>query len=188
MIFSNNPSTQVESGNGCRSRCAHASGVSRGRRHSRLFAVGLLSVLWTLVATVGPALTASQTETQSEPSSGATAAPWVEGKKGLLYRDLVVGEGDEARPGMRVTVHYTGRLPDGTVFDTTKDDNQLFGFKLGDGRVIRGWELGIRGMRVGGVRQLKIPAKLAYGKRGIEGRIPPNTDLEFEIELHAASR
>jgi hypothetical protein len=121
-------------------------------------------------------------------SETAADVPWIELKKGLRYQDLTVGDGNEARRGSLVTVHYTGRLPDGSIFDTSKTKNQTLVFRLGDGRVIQGWELGVPGMRAGGTRRLQIPAKLAYGRRGVPGRIPPDTDLDFEIELIAVSR
>jgi len=111
----------------------------------------------------------------------------------LLVTDLVRGVGDEALPGMVVIVHYTGWLYDpaardhhGRQFDSSRDRRQPFSFPLGAGRVIRGWEQGIPGMRVGGVRRLVIPPGLAYGERGAgKGLIPPNSTLLFELELLA---
>jgi len=111
----------------------------------------------------------------------------------LLVTDLVKGVGDEALPGMVVIVHYTGWLYDpaardhhGRQFDSSRDRRQPFSFPLGAGRVIRGWEQGIPGMRVGGVRRLVIPPELAYGERGAgKGLIPPNATLLFELELLA---
>ena len=113
---------------------------------------------------------------------------WQELKKGLRYLDVVVGDGREARRGKMVTVHYVGRLAaDGTVFDSSRKNNRSFVFRLGEGQVIQGWDRGMEGMKVGGVRRLEIPAKLAYGKRGIKGRIPKNADLNFEVELLAVT-
>jgi FKBP-type peptidyl-prolyl cis-trans isomerase len=111
----------------------------------------------------------------------------------LLVTDVVKGVGDEALPGMVVIVHYTGWLYDpaatdhhGRQFDSSRDRRQPFSFPLGAGRVIRGWEQGIPGMRVGGVRRLVIPPELAYGERGAgKGLIPPNATLLFEVELLA---
>lgn len=111
----------------------------------------------------------------------------------LLVTDVVKGVGDEALPGMVVIVHYTGWLYDaaardhhGRQFDSSRDRRQPFSFPLGAGRVIRGWEQGIPGMRVGGVRRLVIPPELAYGERGAgRGVIPPNATLLFEVELLA---
>lgn len=107
----------------------------------------------------------------------------VEGKNGLKYIDLVVGEGLDARRGDEVSVHYTGWLEDGTKFDSSLDRGRPFVFPLGRGRVIQGWDLGVAGMKVGGKRKLLIPAKLGYGKRGAGDAIPPNANLVFEVEL-----
>lgn len=103
----------------------------------------------------------------------------------LIVEDLVLGEGDEAQPGQQVTVHYTGWLNDGSVFDSSKRRNDPFDFHLGAGQVIRGWDLGVEGMRVGGTRKLTIPPDLAYGARGAGGVIPPQATLVFEVELLA---
>lgn len=103
---------------------------------------------------------------------------------GLLIEDSVVGEGKEATPGKVVTVHYIGTLPDGIVFDSSRDRGDPFLFLLGAGQVIPGWEKGIVGMKVGGIRILVIPSELAYGPQGI-GIIPPNATLLFEVELLA---
>lgn len=102
---------------------------------------------------------------------------------GLKYEDLVVGEGDSARAGSKVQVHYTGWLIDGTKFDSSLDRNTPFSFPLGGGRVIRGWDEGVQGMRVGGRRKLTIPSQLGYGAAGAGGVIPPNATLVFEVEL-----
>ncbi len=102
---------------------------------------------------------------------------------GLKYEDLAVGDGEEAKAGDRVSVHYTGWLTDGTRFDSSIDRNEPFNFPLGGGRVIRGWDEGVQGMRVGGRRRLTIPPHLGYGAAGAGGVIPPNATLLFEIEL-----
>jgi FKBP-type peptidyl-prolyl cis-trans isomerase FkpA len=102
---------------------------------------------------------------------------------GLVYDDISEGEGEVARAGQRVSVHYTGWLTDGTKFDSSKDRNDPFDFPLGAGHVIRGWDEGVQGMKVGGVRKLTIPAELGYGPRGAGGVIPPNATLVFEVEL-----
>lgn len=101
----------------------------------------------------------------------------------LLIEDLTVGEGREAVSGKEVTVHYTGWLTDGEKFDSSKDRKQPFTFPLGAGHVIKGWDQGVVGMKVGGVRKLTIPAALGYGARGAGGVIPPNATLVFEVEL-----
>lgn len=102
---------------------------------------------------------------------------------GLQYLDIAVGSGEVARAGQTVTVHYTGWLTDGTKFDSSKDRDDPFQFNLGAGEVIRGWDEGVQGMQVGGVRKLTIPAALGYGSRGAGGDIPPNATLVFEVEL-----
>ncbi len=102
---------------------------------------------------------------------------------GLEYTDIIVGTGPEARAGQEVTVHYTGWLTNGTKFDSSVDRGQPFVFGLGQGQVIKGWDLGVAGMRVGGRRRLNIPADLGYGVRGAGGVIPPNARLIFDVEL-----
>ena len=102
---------------------------------------------------------------------------------GLVYEDLAQGEGPAAEAGRLVTVHYTGWLTNGTKFDSSKDRNDPFVFPLGAGHVIRGWDEGVQGMKVGGVRKLTIPSQLGYGARGAGGVIPPNATLVFEVEL-----
>ncbi len=108
---------------------------------------------------------------------------------GLQYQDTVTGDGTEATPGRYVQVHYTGWLfkdgERGAKFDSSRDRGQPFEFELGAGMVIRGWDEGVAGMKVGGQRTLRIPAELGYGARGAGGVIPPNATLEFEVELLA---
>jgi FKBP-type peptidyl-prolyl cis-trans isomerase len=110
------------------------------------------------------------------------SGPLQETPSGLRYADLALGQGDEARSGQQVTVHYTGWLTDGQKFDSSRDRGQPFSFALGRGEVIRGWDEGVRGMRVGGRRRLEIPAELGYGQRGA-GPIPPGATLIFSVEL-----
>ena len=102
---------------------------------------------------------------------------------GLKYTDLETGQGTEAQGGKTVSVHYTGWLENGTKFDSSKDRGTPFSFALGGGQVIRGWDEGVAGMKVGGKRRLTIPADLGYGARGAGGVIPPNATLIFEVEL-----
>ncbi len=102
---------------------------------------------------------------------------------GLVIEELVLGEGTEAQPGQAVSVHYTGWLTNGSKFDSSVDRNEPFDFPLGRGYVIRGWDEGVAGMKVGGKRKLTIPPDLGYGPRGAGGVIPPNATLVFEVEL-----
>jgi FKBP-type peptidyl-prolyl cis-trans isomerase FkpA len=102
---------------------------------------------------------------------------------GLKYEDLVEGDGELAAAGQMVSVHYTGWLTDGSKFDSSVDRNDPFSFPLGAGRVIRGWDEGVAGMKVGGKRKLTIPPQLGYGAQGAGGVIPPNATLVFEVEL-----
>ena len=102
---------------------------------------------------------------------------------GLKYTDLQTGEGPEAKAGQTVNVHYTGWLENGTKFDSSLDRKSPFSFALGAGQVIRGWDEGVAGMKVGGKRRLTIPAGLGYGARGAGGVIPPNATLICEVEL-----
>ncbi len=109
---------------------------------------------------------------------------------GLQYEDLNVGDGDEAKAGSYVSVHYTGWLqnPDGSAgekFDSSVDRNEPFEFPLGAGHVIQGWDQGVQGMKIGGKRRLVIPSALGYGARGAGGVIPPNATLIFDVELLA---
>jgi FKBP-type peptidyl-prolyl cis-trans isomerase FkpA len=115
-----------------------------------------------------------------EPAMHTTAS-------GLQFEDTVTGTGPEAGAGQQVSVHYTGWLYNdgvkGAKFDSSKDRNDPFEFGLGEGMVIKGWDEGVQGMRVGGTRVLVIPPQLAYGARGAGGVIPPNATLMFEVEL-----
>ena len=111
---------------------------------------------------------------------------------GLAYEDIVAGSGAQAAAGQHVRVHYTGWLHDpsaanqrGRKFDSSKDRGDPFSFNLGAGQVIRGWDEGVQGMKVGGTRVLTIPPELGYGARGAGGVIPPNATLVFEVELLA---
>ena len=102
---------------------------------------------------------------------------------GLVIEELEIGTGADAVTGQEVTVHYTGWLTDGVKFDSSKDRAQPFSFPLGAGYVIKGWDEGVAGMKVGGKRKLTIPSALGYGARGAGGVIPPNATLVFEVEL-----
>lgn len=101
----------------------------------------------------------------------------------LIITDLVLGSGKEIERGALCSVHYTGRLKNDTIFDSSIQKDRLFQFVFGTGRVIKGWDQGLVGMKVGGKRELFVPAHLAYGDRKIGDLIPANSDLFFEIEL-----
>ena len=132
-----------------------------------------------VAALVGVTATAA-----NEEGPTPTDAPWVELKKGLKIRDLEIGDGAEVRRGSRFTARYAGWLDDGTLFDTNRKRSVQV-MQLGVGQVIKGWDLGLVGMKVGGKRQVLVPSKLGYGKRGVPGRIPKDATLFFEVEILA---
>jgi len=122
--------------------------------------------------------TKKEKPSQNPPTPQPAASP-----TDLKMEDSKVGDGAVAEAGKQVSVHYTGWLTDGTKFDSSKDRGQPFTFQLGAGQVIKGWDQGVAGMKVGGVRKLTIPASLGYGASGAGGVIPPNATLVFEVEL-----
>ena len=105
----------------------------------------------------------------------------------LQIEVLKQGDGAEAKSGQTVTVHYVGTFPEGGKFDSSRDRGEGFTFKLGAGQVIRGWDQGVAGMKVGEQRKLTVPPNLAYGERGFPGAIPPNATLVFDVELLSVS-
>jgi FKBP-type peptidyl-prolyl cis-trans isomerase len=131
-------------------------------------------------ASAQPAPTATATAKPAETQKPAEAPP---SNEKLEMKDLVVGKGTEAKAGDNVKVHYVGTLPDGKEFDSSKKHNQPFEFELGAGRVIKGWDQGVAGMKIGGKRKLTVPPSLGYGARGFPPVIPPNSTLIFEVEL-----
>jgi FKBP-type peptidyl-prolyl cis-trans isomerase len=112
-----------------------------------------------------------------------TESEFVETNTGLKYSDIKVGSGETAKSGDLVSVHYTGWLTDGKRFDSSVLRQKPFSFPIGQGRVIAGWEEGVAGMQIGGIRQLVIPPDLGYGEAGAGGVIPPGATLVFEVEL-----
>ena len=114
--------------------------------------------------------------------NGSQSSTYVTTQTGLQLLDSTLGTGETAQSGDVVSVHYVGKLADGTIFDSSRKRQQPFVFILGKGQVIPGWEEGVVGMQVGGVRELIIPSALAYGNQDL-GVIPPNSTLYFEVEL-----
>jgi FKBP-type peptidyl-prolyl cis-trans isomerase len=151
--------------------------------------VALFLVAIVLLATFVLAQTSVTKRAAARPNTNAPAKVTGDGVKtdsGLQYWDIRVGNGETAKEGSRVRVHYTGWLTNGKKFDSSVDSNQPFDFTIGNGEVIKGWEEGVAGMRVNGRRQLRIPASLAYGEKGTEdGTIPPNATLVFDVQLLA---
>jgi FKBP-type peptidyl-prolyl cis-trans isomerase len=127
------------------------------------------------IAPTAPAPSSKEAEV-NDPELTTTAS-------GLKYKDLTAGTGAAAAKGKVARVHYTGWLVDGTKFDSSLDRNEPFEFPVGGGRVIKGWDEGVAGMKVGGKRRLVIPPDLGYGAAGAGGVIPPNATLVFEVEL-----
>lgn len=124
-----------------------------------------------------------------QPSSGSSKTMTEQNIGGMIVVDEVVGTGAVATAGDNVTVDYVGSLTNGTVFDASKNrGNQGFTFTLGAGQVIKGWDLGVAGMKVGGKRKLTIPSDMAYGNQAVGGVIPANSTLVFEVELRSTGR
>ena len=144
---------------------------------------------------VEPPASAAAASAAEKPAASASAKPVETAEKPtekpadppsnekLGVKDVVVGKGTEAKAGDNVKVHYVGTLPDGKEFDSSKKHGQPFDFELGAGRVIKGWDQGVAGMKVGGKRKLTVPPSLGYGARGFPPVIPANSTLLFEVEL-----
>ena len=132
--------------------------------------------------TTAPAEQPAATAPAAEPTASAVGSKTADVTK-LVIIDKKVGTGPEAKSGQSVTVNYTGWLTDGTKFDSSLDSGKPFPFNLGAGEVIKGWDEGVKGMKVGGVRMLTIPPALGYGDQGAGGVIPPGATLVFQVEL-----
>ena len=148
------------------------------------------TILCTIILTFTLALTAQTSAHRSRPARPpSTNAPTrvtgdgVKTDSGLQYWDIKVGTGEVAKSGDKVKVHYTGWFTNGKKFDSSVDAHQPYTFTLGQGNVIKGWDEGVAGMKVGGKRQLRIPPELAYGEQGYKNIIPPNSTLIFDVQL-----
>jgi FKBP-type peptidyl-prolyl cis-trans isomerase len=144
-------------------------------------AVTLLLVL--SIALFAQTKKASKTDAKKADGPTAVTGKPITTSSGLQYWDIKKGSGALAQAGKEVTVHYTGWLTDGKEFDSSRDAGEPIKFKLGTGQVIKGWDEGIAGMKVGGKRQLRIPPQLGYGQRGFGSTIPANSTLVFDVEL-----
>jgi len=158
-----------------------------------LLAMSALACNQTSTKTSSSGMEASTSAKAQTPPPATSATPAPAGQEvtmpnGLKYTDVKVGDGDIADNGMTATVHYTGWLLDGTKFDSSLDHGQPFSFKIGAGGVIKGWDEGVKGMRIGGKRHLIIPADMGYGANGAGGVIPPNATLVFDIDLLSLSK
>jgi FKBP-type peptidyl-prolyl cis-trans isomerase len=142
-----------------------------------------IAVLLGLTAVFVLAQTAAKKSTADTSAPTKVTGDGVKTASGLVYWDIRVGNGDVAKEGSHVRVHYTGWLTTGKKFDSSVDAGKPFDFTIGNGEVIKGWEEGVAGMKVGGKRQLRIPPALAYGAAGYPGAIPANATLIFDIQL-----
>ena len=150
--------------------------------------LGITAILVLLTATLSAQTAARKPTRPARPNTTAPTKVTGEGVKtasGLQYWDIRLGTGVEAKSGDHVKVHYTGWLTSGKKFDSSVDAGTPFDFTIGKGDVIKGWEEGVTGMKIGGKRQLRIPPQLAYGDKGYPGVIPANATLIFDIRLLA---
>jgi FKBP-type peptidyl-prolyl cis-trans isomerase len=147
------------------------------------FVLGLFAIFGAAAGCGGEKSAAPSTSSPMKVSGQPTTTA-----SGLQYWDIVVGTGPSATPGNVVKVHYTGFLTSGEKFDSSRDRGEPFSFPLGGGQVIKGWDEGVAGMKVGGQRQLRIPPALGYGANGAGSAIPPNATLVFDVELLDAGK
>ncbi len=154
------------------------------------FSIQRMGMAWAVVllASCATGPTVDLAQIPFAPQLGVDLSRMTQAPEGLYFSDPIEGVGEEARLNSRVTIHYLGWFPDGTLFESSAAEGGPVEFTIGDGRVIRGWDLGIRGMRAGGRRIMVIPPGLAYGSRGIPGMIPGNATLVFEVQLVAVNR
>jgi len=147
--------------------------------------VAMAAIIFLLTAGLLRAQSAARKSTNSNTNAPTkVTGDGVKTPSGLIYWDIRVGNGEVAKEGSHVRVHYTGWLTTGKKFDSSVDAGKPFDFTIGNGEVIKGWEEGVAGMRVGGKRQLRIPADLGYGAEGTPGGpIPPNATLIFDVQL-----
>ena len=153
-------------------------------KQSLVIAIAILML--TAVSAFGQSDAAKKAPTATHPNTNAPTKVAGNPKRtlsGLEYWDIQVGTGATASTGQKVKVHYTGWLLSGKKFDSSVDAGRPFSFTLGAREVIKGWDEGVAGMKVGGKRQLRIPPDLAYGERGYPGAIPPNATLIFDVQL-----
>jgi FKBP-type peptidyl-prolyl cis-trans isomerase len=147
------------------------------------------AVVIAIILTLGAGFIFAQSAAKVSPAASTSAptkvtGPGVKTPSGLIYWDIRMGTGEAAKEASRVRVHYTGWLTSGKKFDSSVDAGKPFDFVIGNGEVIKGWEEGVAGMKVGGKRQLRIPPDLAYGSEGTPGGpIPPNATLIFDVQL-----
>jgi FKBP-type peptidyl-prolyl cis-trans isomerase len=154
-------------------------GASMMRYFAATAVILALAAMFVLAQSASKKTTTANTNTPTKVTGDGVRTP-----SGLVYWDIRVGTGDVAKEGSRVRVHYTGWLTNGKKFDSSVDVGTPFDFRIGNGEVIKGWEEGVTGMRIGGKRQLRIPPALGYGAEGTPGGpIPPNANLIFDIQL-----
>jgi FKBP-type peptidyl-prolyl cis-trans isomerase len=150
----------------------------------RYVLIGLAAVIGlTLLVTACAKKKAQEQTPQANAAASSPAGQVITTSSGLQYQILQPGSGAIAESGKKVSVHYTGWLTDGKKFDSSVDRGQPFQFQLGAGQVIKGWDEGVAGMKIGEKRKLTIPSNLGYGPRGAGGAIPPNATLIFDVEL-----